>query len=104
MKHSIDLDGDGFSPDEYADIKQCLEMLLSTRKGGQPLDREMGIGFDEIVGCPMDVARNMLSLEIIENVDRYESRVEVDSIEFEDGVDGLLCPHIHFIKARRGDG
>lgn len=101
MEPSIGLDG-GFSPEEYADIKQCLETLLSIREGSQPLDRELGINFDEIVGYPMDVAENMLSLEIIEKVERYEPRVEVDFIEFEDNADGLLCPYIHFIKAKEG--
>ena len=48
----------------------------------------------------MDVAQNMLSLEIIEKVGRYESRVDVDSIEYEDNIDGSLCPHIHFIRAK----
>ena len=48
------------------------------------------------------MAKNMLSLEIIEKVDRYEPRVEVDSIEYEDNTDGLLCPHIHFIRAKEG--
>ena len=37
MEHSIDLAGDGFSPEEYADIKQCLETLLSIQAGSQPL-------------------------------------------------------------------
>ncbi|WP_300773028.1 GPW/gp25 family protein [uncultured Acetatifactor sp.] len=100
MEHSIDLAGDGFSPEEYADIKQCLETLLSIQAGSQPLDRELGIDFEGIVGYPLNVARNMLSLEIIEKVNRYEPRVEVDSIQFEVGVDGLLSPCIRFIRAR----
>lgn len=102
MEPKIDLEGEGFSPEEFADIRQCLETLLSIQEGSQPLDRELGINFDGIVGYPMDVARNMLSLEIIEKVERYEPRVEVDSIDFEDNTDGLLCPHIHFIRAKEG--
>ena len=99
MEADIDLMG-GFTPEEYADIKQCLQTLLSVREGSQPLNREFGINFDEIVGYPVDVARNMLSLEIIEKVEKYEPRVEVDHIEFEGNMDGQLRPHIHFIKAR----
>ena len=100
MDPYIDLDGEGFSPEEYADIKLCLETLLSIREGSQPLEREIGINYDGVVGYPMDVAQNMLSLEIIEKVGRYESRVDVDSIEYEDNIDGSLCPHIHFIRAK----
>ena len=102
MDSSIELDGNGFSPEEYADINKCLETLLSIRAGSQPLDREFGIDFDEIVGYPMEVTKNRLSLEIIEKVGRYEPRVEVDSIEYENSCDGELCPHIHFIRAKEG--
>ena len=48
----VDLDGDGFSPDEFADIKKCLETLLSVRAGSQPLDREFGIDVDHEKGYP----------------------------------------------------
>ena len=99
MEAGIDLDKEGFSPEEYENVRQCLETLLSIRAGSQPLDRELGIDFDRIVGFPADVAENMLSMEIIEKVERYEPRVEVDSIEFE-RMDGMLRPRIHFIRAR----
>lgn len=102
MDHSIDFTVDGCSPEEYEDIRLCLETLLSVRAGSQPLDREFGIGFDGIVGYPIDVAKNMLSLEIIEKVGRYEPRVDVDWIEYKDSTDGSLCPHIHFIMAKEG--
>ena len=82
------------------DIKQCLETLLSIRAGSQPLDREFGINFDSIVGYPINVSQNMISLEIIEKVEKYEPRVEVDSITFIRNTDGVLCPQIHFIKAK----
>lgn len=102
MEYRIDLEGDGFSQEEYADIKLCLETLLSIREGSQPLDRSLGINYEGIAGYPMNVARNMLSLEIIEKVEQYEPRVEVESIEFrdEDNADGMLRPHIHFVKAK----
>lgn len=95
----IELDNSGFSPEEFDDIKQCLETLLSIRAGSQPLDRNLGIDFDRIVGYPVDVAKNMLSLEIIEKVSIYEPRVEVTSVEFDGNTDGQLAPRIHFIKA-----
>lgn len=102
MEANIHLDQKGFSAEEYADIKQCLETLLSIRAGSQPLDRELGIRFDEIVGYPVDVAKNMLSLEIIEKIRQYEPRVEADFIEYEGAMDGLLCPHVHVVKAKEG--
>lgn len=99
METNIALDAEGFSQEEYEDIKRCLETLLSIREGSQPLDREFGINLDGIAGYPVDIARNMLSLEIIEKVERYEPRATVESIEYEETMDGSLCPHIYFIKA-----
>lgn len=92
------VESNGFSQEEIADIKQCLQTLLSIRAGSQPLDRNLGIDYDGVVGFPLDVAKNMLALEIMEKVRIYEPRVEVDSINFDIGKDGQLIPHIHFVK------
>lgn len=101
MAMSLFLDGEaeGFTPEEFEDIKICLETLLSIRAGSQPLDRELGIDYEQAVGFPLDVAKNMLSLEIIEKVERYEPRVEVSSVTFTGDADGQLVPHIYFVKA-----
>lgn len=95
-------DSYGFTQEEFEDIKMCLETLLSIRAGSQPLDRDLGIDYDKIVGYPLDVAKNMLSLEIIEKVERYEPRVAVDSVEFTGDMNGQLWPRIYFIKAVEG--
>lgn len=102
MKYYTDLSKEGFSPDEYEDIKLCLETLLSVREGSQPMDRDFGINLDEVTSYPLDVAENMLSLEIIEKVERYEPRVSVESVEFDSNTDGQLAPFIHFVKAEVG--
>lgn len=99
MEYYVDLNSEGFSTNEFADIKLCLETLLSVRAGSQPLDREFGINLDGVAGYPLDVAKNMLALEIIEKVRIYEPRVEVDNVEFEANTNGQLIPHVHFIKA-----
>ena len=101
MELYVDGDADGFTPEEYADIKLCLETLLSIRAGSQPLDRELGVDYDKTVGYPIPTAMNMLSLEIMQKVEQYEPRVEVDHIDFESDADGQLIPKIYFIKARR---
>ena len=99
MSLFLDGDSEGFTPEEFEDIKECLETLLSIRAGSQPLDRDLGIDYEQIVGFPLDVAKNMLSLEIIEKVERYEPRVEVSSVTFTGDTDGQLVPHIYFVKA-----
>lgn len=89
----------GFTPEEFNDVKLCLETILSIRAGSQPLDRELGIDYEQTVGYPPNVAKNMLSLEIIEKAERYEPRVRVERVDFEGGIDGALIPHIHFRKS-----
>ena len=47
----------------------------------------------------MNVAKNKLSLEIIEKVEKYEPRAEIENIEFKsDDSNGILIPIIYFIK------
>lgn len=94
----IDLEYEGFSPKEFADVKQCLETLFSIRAGSQPIDRNLGIDYDGIIGYPLDVAKNMLALEIISKVNTYEPRVEVDSVDFKVNTEGQIMPYAHFIK------
>ena len=94
-------DNEGFSPEEFEDVVTCLKTLLSVRAGSQPLDREFGINYDGIVGYPEPIGQNMISVEIIDKVNRYEPRAEVDNITFEHSESGELIPHIYFVK---GDG
>lgn len=100
MEFNMMFDGNGFSDDEYMDIKQCLETLLSVHEGSQPLDRNFGICIDGIVGYPVNVAENMLTLEIMEKVEQYEPRVQVESIKYSVDTEGQLRPQIHFIKSK----
>ena len=98
MNYAIDLEKGSFTDDEFEEIKLCLEMILSVRAGSQPLDRDLGIDVEQIVGYPLDVAQNVLSVEIIEKVEKYEPRVKIDSIEFDIGSDGQLIPRIYFVR------
>lgn len=98
MESYVELEGSGFSPEEFANVKLCLETLMSIRAGSQPLDRNLGVDYDAVVGYPLNVAKNMLALEIIDKVNTYEPRVEVKSVEFKTGTDGQLIPYIHFKK------
>lgn len=95
----IDLVSAGFTPEEFEEVKQCIETLCSIQAGSQPLDRELGIDYDGIVGYPLNVASNMLSVELIEKISTYEPRVEVESVEVEIGSNGQLIPHIRLLKS-----
>lgn len=96
MEPYVELEGSGFSPEEFADVKRCLETLYSIRAGSQPLDRNLGIDYDSVVGYPQNVAQNMLALEIIEKTNIYEPRVEVEAVTFKTNTNGQLIPHVQF--------
>ena len=63
------------------------------------IDLDSGIDIEKIVGYPYEIAKNMLSLEIMEKVETYEPRVNVESIDFKGNMEGLLIPIIHFRKS-----
>lgn len=90
-----------FNDGNISEIKRCLENLYGTKAGTQPMDRNFGIN-DQFVGMPIEVAENMLTLEIIEKTEMYEPRVKVNSITFEvDSENGRITPTI---KLEKGDG
>lgn len=100
-KFNMDYD---FVSDEMEDINRCVNNLYSTRAGSQPLDREFGIDYDGVVGMPLEVAKNQLTLEYMEKTDRYEPRVKVDSVDYEvDAVSGQIIPTVHLVKGGAND-
>ena len=85
--------------DMDSDIIRCLNILYSTRAGSQPMDRDFGIDYDGVVGYPLEVAKNKLSLEIIDKTEKYEPRVTVVFVKFETNVtEGKLIPTIRVAK------
>jgi len=98
-----ELDSESFSEDELNDINECVSNLLSTIAGEQGLDRNFGIETREIMDVPTEEAENLITLEIIEKIDKYEPRVEVDDIEFEYNGEGRMMPKIYFKKREASD-
>ena len=98
MDFISELEKNGFSEEELKDINECLTNLLSTIVGEQGLDRDFGIDVNGIMDAPPEQSKNMTSLEVIEKVDKYEPRVEVDNIGFKLRDDGKMIPVIFFKK------
>lgn len=94
----IGLNSEGFTQEEFDDITLCLNTLFSVKAGEQALDRDFGIDYDGIIGMPIPLAENALSLEILEKVEAYEPRVEVEDISYSVSTDGTLIPSIKFVK------
>jgi phage baseplate assembly protein W len=83
-----------YSSNEIEDIKRCLVTLYSTKAGQQPLDREFGLT-SEFIGMPLEVSKNLFALEVIEKTERYEPRVQVLDITYNENYDsGYLEPVI----------
>ena len=52
---------------------------------------------------PTEEAENLITLEIIEKIDKYEPRVEVNDIEFEYNDEGKMVPKIYLKKREAND-
>ena len=97
------LDTESFSEEELNDINECVSNLMSTISGEQGLDRNFGIETRGIMDAPTEEAENLIALEIIEKIDKYEPRVEVDDIEFEYNGEGRMIPKAYFKKREAND-
>lgn len=82
---------------EIKEISRNLKTLYETPSGSVPLDRSFGLD-QEFLGYPLDVAKNMLALEITEKTELYEPRVYVKDVKFTVSNDGLLIPAITIAK------
>ncbi len=76
---------------EAADIRRCLTALYSVREGEQPLDREFGLA-SEFQDKNINIARNLLALEIIKKTKKYETRVQVEKVDYQATEEGRLIP------------
>lgn len=84
--------------DEREDVMRCLRTLLSTPAGTAPLSRDFGID-NSLVDGPMNVAQNILAVEIMEKVIRYEPRVRVKEVEFIPSTDGRISAKVVIVNA-----
>ncbi len=90
---------DGVAESEVKDIRRCLASLYSVREGEQPLDRNFGLKQD-FLDQPVNLAKNMLALEIIEKTRRYEPRVLVEKVDYITSEEGQLIP---VVRLKRGE-
>ena len=82
---------------EVAEILQNVRMILTTRIGSVPLARDFGLSWEHI-DQPINVARALMQSTIIDAVERFEPRVLVKAVAFdetsEDAMEGLLKPKV----------
>jgi len=89
----------GFAESEAEDVRRCLTALYAVRAGEQPLDREFGID-SAFLDQPLNIAKNMFALEVVEKTRRYEKRVAVDKVDYEfDAQRGQMIPVINLKRS-----
>lgn len=83
---SIVVDGE---LDEKEDIIRCIRNLTLTPAGTVPLDRDFGID-DSFKGLPFETAKNLLVVEIINKIYKYEPRASARGIEMIGTTEGKI--------------
>ena len=61
------------------DIKQCINILLSTQKGSIPLNPDLGIDIDRYIGLPASESAELRG-EIINQITTYEPRATITNL------------------------
>lgn len=79
-----------------AEIKRNVTALLETPEGSCPGDRAYGISFD-FVDMPINVAKNLAALSVIDKLEVYEPRVELKEITTETDLESGHLKNIYLI-------
>jgi len=78
---------------EAEEILRCLRNLVLTPAGTAPLDRDFGLNQD-FIGYPIGAAQNLLAVEIMDKVDRYEPRVRVLEVTCTSDMEGKIIAKV----------
>lgn len=81
-----------------SDIINSLNMLITTPMGTVALDRDYGID-TSFLDMPINLAKQMFCAEIITKSRKYEPRITIKKIEFEQNQDGAITPKLLITKA-----
>ena len=87
-----------FTADWLAELDRQLALLLSTREGTMPLDREFGLNMD-FVDMPPEVAKSLYTAEVTEKVAKFIPTVKVREITWDTGGQGNLIAKVVITSA-----
>lgn len=77
---SLSLAEQGAVVEGFADIQQCVYIILVTMKGTDPLRPDFGCGIYEYIDKPLNIAIPNMKREILFAIQKYEPRVKIISI------------------------
>ncbi len=76
------------------EIYQNIRTLLAIWKGEVPFQRNMGVDIN-ILDEPLEIAKNRLTVDYIEQIGQYEPRARVSEVHFDaDVLEGKLTPRV----------
>lgn len=78
---------------ERREIERNIKAILSTPMGTCPLYRDFGLDFSTI-DVPAPVAQNMLTVEIIDAIEKWEPRASVMDVSVKAGADGEMLAKV----------
>ena len=87
-----------FAGNALAELDRQLALLLSTREGTMPLDREFGLNMD-FVDMPPEVAKSLYTAEITKKTAQFIPEVRVQSVQWTHGGEGVFYPKVVITSA-----
>ena len=94
-----------FAGDYMAELDRQLALLLSTREGTMPLDREFGLNMDFrlrsafSIPLPPEVAKSLYTAEVTEKVAKFIPTVRVQEVKWSSGGQGNLIAKVVITSA-----
>lgn len=78
-------------------VIQNLRMILKTRRGSLPNDRDFGLSW-AYIDKPLQEAKALLAADVIETIERYEPEARIISVNFAESsaIEGQLIPIVGF--------
>lgn len=74
---------------KLADLDRSICLLLSTRAGTIPLDRELGLSMD-FIDMPPETAKSLYTAEVSEKIAKFIPGVRVKSVSWDKGNNGKM--------------
>lgn len=79
---------------EFEEIAQNVQMIITTLKGQVPMDRDFGINA-VLADMPINIAQTRIAAEIVTAVNDFEPRVKVRKVNFSgDKIDGVVVSSV----------
>jgi len=64
------------------DIRQCIRIILTTRKSSDPLRPLFGSDIYKHIDKPVDVAAALISAEILDAINKWETRIVIKKLVY----------------------